>query len=99
MAKNNKNRCSFCGRTEDQVEMFLGTNSAFLCVECAMTISNHVREYFGEELPAKSKKKKSALPEQGKGLPKSPRDIKTFLDDYVIGQDDAKKFQIGRAHV
>ena len=57
-----------------------------------MTISNHVREYFGEELPAKSKKKKSALPEQGKGLPKSPRDIKTFLDDYVIGQDDAKKF-------
>ena len=91
MAKDSKNRCSFCGRTEDQVEMFLGTNSAFLCVECAMTISDHVRGYFGDDLP-KPSKKKSKKADATEALLMSPREIKTFLDDYVIGQDDAKKF-------
>ena len=91
MAKDSKNRCSFCGRTEDQVEMFLGTNSAFLCVECAMTISDHVRGYFGDDLP-KPGKKKSKKADATEALLMSPREIKTFLDDYVIGQDDAKKF-------
>ena len=91
MARDSKNRCSFCGRTEDQVEMFLGTNSAFLCVECAMTISDHVRGYFGDDLP-KPGKKKSKKADATEALLMSPREIKTFLDDYVIGQDDAKKF-------
>ena len=92
MAKNNKNHCSFCGRSEDQVEMFLGTNSAFLCVECAMTISDHVREYFGEDVPQRSKKKQGASKQVAESLSKHPRDIKQFLDEYVIGQEDAKKF-------
>lgn len=90
MPKNSKNRCAFCGRTEDQVEMLLGNGSTFICVDCSMAIAEHVNEYFGDNIP--SRKRKPQAPETAERLPMGPREIKAFLDDYVIGQDDAKKF-------
>ncbi|MFZ4724024.1 MAG: ATP-dependent Clp protease ATP-binding subunit ClpX [Paludibacter sp.] len=83
MAKNNKN-CSFCGRPESQVGFFiLGLEGAHICNECAVQAADIVKE---------NSVGKSNLPNlKNEKLPK-PIEIKNYLDEYVIGQDEAKKF-------
>ena len=83
MAKNNKN-CSFCGRPESQVEFFImGQDGAHICNECAVQAAEIVKE---------NSSKKSKLPNlQKEELPK-PTEIKEYLDQYVIGQNEAKKY-------
>lgn len=81
-SRNSKRRCSFCGRTEDEVGFLITGVNGCICDSCAEQAHEIVKE---------------AMHHQGQGptdlnlseLPK-PKDIKEFLDQYVIGQDDAK---------
>lgn len=79
MAEKGKKRCSFCGRAENEVELLLTGLTGHICNECAEQAHNILRE--ANMLP----KSDFAISE----LPK-PKEIKAFLDEYVIGQDDAK---------
>lgn len=76
-------RCGFCGRSRKEVGILISGNDCHICDYCA----ERVHEIISENL--KSTVKKQFEVEGGK-LPK-PKDLKAFLDDYVIGQDEAKK--------
>ncbi len=74
--------CSFCGKTEDQVRRLIqGPGDAFICDECVELCASIVEEEFYG--------KHSSEPEEINLL--KPKEIKAFLDQYVIGQEDAKK--------
>ena len=81
--KNDERHCSFCGRGESEVGMLITGQWGNICNECVELASNIIKE--------NEKKKEEAAAFDGKKLPK-PIEIKEFLDQYVIGQDDAKKF-------
>ena len=79
-----KIRCSFCGMTQEQVDRLIaGPNGAYICDEC-IDICTEILEEEGMEVSRSSKKQEEI------NLLK-PRELKSFLDEYVIGQDDAKK--------
>jgi len=83
MAKNTKN-CSFCGRPESQVDFFImGQDGAHICNECALQAAEIVKE---------NSAKKSKLANLEKEQVPKPMEIKEYLDQYIIGQDDAKKY-------
>ena len=84
MAKT-KGTCSFCGRSQNEVNMLISGLNAFICENCA----EQAHEIATENLNLEKKKKKQFSP--GEKLPK-PKEIKTFLDQYVIGQDAAKRY-------
>lgn len=78
-----KIRCSFCGKTQDQVrKMIAGTGNVFICDECIELCGEILEEELGEE--------EEAPDFSGINLLK-PKEIKEFLDEYVIGQEEAKK--------
>ncbi len=79
-----KIRCSFCGKSQDQVrKLIAGTGNVFICDECIELCSEILEEELGPDYDG-------APDFSGINLLK-PKEIKTFLDDYVIGQDEAKK--------
>jgi len=80
-----KNRCSFCGRSEKEVGLLITGLNGYICDSCA----RQAYEIVQDALKATSKGKGLGLTMEE--LPK-PKDIKAFLDQYVIGQDDAKRF-------
>jgi len=79
-----RDHCAFCGRPEAKVPMLIDGLEASICSDCAQS----AQEIVAEEARSKSK---DNFDLDIKELPK-PKDIKTFLDSYVIGQDTAKKF-------
>ena len=82
--KNDKIRCSFCGKTQDQVgRLISGPNGAFICDECVDICAEIIEEEnFGDD-------SKTSVNEEINLL--KPEELKAFLDEYVIGQDQAKK--------
>ena len=82
MAKNPLH-CSFCGRSRDEVKILIAGQKGHICENCV----EHAREIIDQELTVKDDKSISAF----KLTVKKPIEIKKFLDEYVIGQDDAKK--------
>lgn len=83
---SDKVRCSFCGKSASQVrKMIAGSNNTFICDECIELCSEILEEEF-----AKSDKNDQESDLQNINLLK-PRELKEFLDEYVIGQDEAKK--------
>ena len=81
-----RSKCSFCGRDDREVRMLISGLNGYICNECAEQAYRIVQE----NLAAESKKKGKASGKFGK-VPK-PKEIKAYLDQYVIGQDDAKRF-------
>ena len=84
MAKkpNNEEHCSFCGRPASQAGMLLSGLNGYICAEC----SRQAEQIFKEH----SKSSPQAFTIQHDDIPR-PAEIKEFLDQYVIGQDDAKR--------
>ena len=82
---DDKIRCSFCGKTQDQVrKLIAGTNNVYICDDC--------NELCGEILDEELADYEEPVSEEfGEINLLKPKEIKTFLDEYVIGQDQAKK--------
>ena len=78
-----KIRCSFCNKTEDQVrKLIAGPNGVYICDECIDICSEIIEEEMEDEEIAEELSEINLL---------KPMEIKEFLDEYVIGQDEAKK--------
>lgn len=95
MAKKQTRQCSFCGRTAEMCEALIPSpdDHSLICSECVDLFHDMLVEY-RTGVPA-SKGKKTAKGQNGKELLKKvpkPREIMNFLDQYVIGQEDAKKY-------
>ena len=80
------NKCSFCGRSEREVEMLLTGATGFICNDCVERAHEMI-----EEILKKNKTVNSGLGFTKEDLPR-PQEIKKFLDQYVIGQDAAKRY-------
>ncbi|HRE50061.1 MAG TPA: ATP-dependent Clp protease ATP-binding subunit ClpX [Flavitalea sp.] len=76
--------CSFCGRSRDEVKILIAGQEGHICENCV----EHAREIIDQELMVRND---NPAPSQFKLNVKKPVEIKKFLDEYVIGQDDAKK--------
>ena len=79
-----KKACSFCGRTEKEVKLLITGISGYICENCTEQAYRILQEH--DFLAPNGKKKGNALK-----VPK-PQEIKKYLDEYVIGQDEAKRF-------
>ena len=75
-------RCSFCGKTQDEVDRLIAGPGVYICDECV--------ELCVDIIDGAPQDTKRPAKKQGKTLPK-PLEIKEKLDEYVIGQEDAKK--------
>ncbi len=86
MARNDDRiRCSFCGKTQNQVrKLIAGPNGAFICDECVDICQEIILEELEDFAPA-------ADADSIEINLQKPEDMKSFLDQYVIGQDEAKK--------
>lgn len=73
-------KCSFCGKTQEQVKRLVAGPGVYICDECIELCSEIIEEEFEE---AKNEAELTDIPK--------PKDIKTILDQYVIGQEAAKK--------
>lgn len=90
-AKPKEPKCSYCGRSASQVQALVPApdQKSYICTDCVNAIHEMIVEYNGDGVGAK--KQTSQLGGNLKDVPK-PAAIKAFLDQYVIGQDDAKKY-------
>ncbi|RYD84840.1 MAG: ATP-dependent Clp protease ATP-binding subunit ClpX, partial [Verrucomicrobiaceae bacterium] len=84
MAKNILH-CSFCGRSRDEVKILIAGQEGHICENCV----EHAREIIDQELMVRDEKGAGAA--AFKLTVKKPLEIKKFLDEYIIGQDEAKK--------
>ena len=84
---DNKLRCSFCNKTQDQVrKLIAGPNGTYICDQCVGICS----DILDEEFEMNGEFDDDTIEDMNINLLK-PKEIKEFLDDYVIGQDEAKK--------
>ena len=79
MDENKHFRCSFCGKTEQEVDKLLSGPGVYICNEC-IDMCNSILD---GEFEHKGGFTATELPK--------PKEIKAFLDEYVVGQEDAKK--------
>ena len=82
--KKETNRCLFCGRSDREVPYLLQGMDGYICSDCAKLAADYVHELESQGSP-----RPDSVPALGKA-PK-PKEIKDYLDQYVIGQDRAKK--------
>ena len=90
MTKHDDSRlkCSFCGKSQDQVKKLIAGPEVYICDECVELCNEILDEEFFDN---KEKEGDIENPEfSEKPIPK-PHEIKAYLDEYIVGQDDAKK--------
>ncbi len=80
-----KKKCSFCGRGEDRISFLISGIDANICEDCAIQVGRIVEEAHND------RHHKGAPKVQMNSVPK-PKEIKAYLDQYVIGQDAAKQY-------
>lgn len=83
MAKQSSLHCSFCGRSRDEVKILIAGQEGHICENCV----EHAQEIIAQELQVKSEQQSA----QYNFSVKRPVEIKRYLDQYIIGQDEAKK--------
>jgi ATP-dependent Clp protease ATP-binding subunit ClpX len=86
MAKQPLLHCSFCGRNREEVKILIAGQDGHICENCV----EHAQEIISQELTINTENK-NATSATNKLTIRKPIDIKKFIDEYVIGQDDAKK--------
>ncbi len=80
-----KKECSFCGRNDREVKLLITGINGYICEDCARQAYKIVQENLKEKpVGGNAKNKKNEVPK--------PHEIKEYLDQYVIGQDEAKRF-------
>ena len=87
MARQQQLHCSFCGRNRDEVKILIAGQDGHICENCV----EHAQDIIGQELGINSENKGLINSNYAKLSVRKPLEIKKFLDEYVIGQDDAKK--------
>ena len=91
MSSNDRLKCSFCGKTQDQVKKLIAGPEVFICDECVELCNEILDEEFFEAKERKGEKESKASEDvEEKAIPK-PHEIKAYLDEHIVGQDDAKK--------
>lgn len=84
-------KCSFCGKTQDQVKKLIAGPEVYICDECVELCNEILDEEFLDTKDKESKENvEGETKDELKDIPK-PHEIKAYLDQYIIGQDDAKK--------
>ena len=99
MKNDDRIRCSFCGKPQSQVrKLIAGPNGAYICDECVDICSEIIDEEFAdsfaeeEGLPVCRQKNRDDAPDPARSINLlKPKELKDFLDSYVIGQEEAKK--------
>lgn len=81
-----KKQCNFCGRSEREVKLLITGLNGYICEDCAVQAYQIVQQQ--EQAAGKTKKNGKY---ENHSVPK-PKEIKEYLDQYVIGQDEAKRF-------
>ena len=81
-----KKACNFCGRGEKEVRLLITGLNGYICEDCAEQAYKIVQENLVQQ-----DKKRSGAKSGKRAVPK-PREIKDYLDQYVIGQDEAKRY-------
>lgn len=87
MTKAKENHCSFCGRPESEVHLLLSGIDGFICDDCL-----HQGVRICDEALHTGKKQEEKTEEKELDPAPKPKEIKEYLDQYVIGQDEAKRF-------
>ncbi len=86
MAKLTKKKCSFCGRGEADVRLLITGVEGYICDDCTQQANEIIQSAFSNKSLRKTTKQADI-----KKVPK-PKEIKEYLDQYIIGQDEAKRY-------
>ena len=79
-------KCSFCGRSANEVRLLITGLTGYICEDCAQQANNIVIES-----GVLGKQTSDVVDIDMNNVPK-PKEIKAYLDDYIIGQDEAKRY-------
>src|SRR5574344_587141 len=82
-------KCSFCGKTQDQVKKLIAGPEVYICDECVELCNEILDEEFFENKDKKNSEDEKEATDVT-SIPK-PHEIKAYLDEFIVGQDDAKK--------
>ena len=87
---DDKLKCSFCGKTQEQVKKLIAGPEVYICDECVELCNEILDEEFFEAKSKDGDDSSIETPKDEKKIPK-PHEIKAYLDQYIVGQEDAKK--------
>ena len=91
MANDSRLKCSFCGKTQDQVKKLIAGPEVYICDECVELCNEILDEEFFENKEKEPKKSEEKATDDDLDSVPKPHEIKAYLDQHIVGQDDAKK--------